>query len=73
VTDTRTDDTPLKFGKYKGKTPNQVADEDPSYVVWMHANVLPPPCTRELAIACEQDEREADDELEIWARGIANE
>ena len=29
------DDLPLTFGKYKGKTPNQIAEVDPSYIVWM--------------------------------------
>lgn len=52
------DDVPLKFGKHKGETPLQVAERDPNYVVWMHANVLPPPCSRELAISCEHGERE---------------
>jgi hypothetical protein len=58
------DDCVLKFGKYRGKTPNQIADQDPSYVVWMHANILPPPCTRDLALACEMDVREKDSEYE---------
>lgn len=69
------DDTPLRFGKYKGQTPNQIAEHDPSYVVWMHANVLPPPCSRELALACEQDQREEEGEsdLDDWAREVADE
>lgn len=33
------DDEPLTFGKYKGKTPNEVAGIDPSYLVWLVQNV----------------------------------
>lgn len=32
------DDEPLKFGKYKGETPNEIAKHDPSYIVWIHEN-----------------------------------
>lgn len=49
------DHTPLEFGKYKGRTPDQVADIDPSYVVWMWENVVPKRCSRILADACMQD------------------
>lgn len=38
------DDTPLKFGKYRGSTPNQVLEnfgkDGAQYIVWMHKNVL---------------------------------
>lgn len=47
-------DIPLHFGKYRGQTPNQVAAIDPQYIVWIHAAVLPSPCTRELALDCEE-------------------
>lgn len=57
------DDTPLQFGKYKSKTPNEVADIEPSYIVWMHANVLPPLCTRGLAQACEDS---GEDDTDNW-------
>ena len=75
------DRTPLRFGKYRGKTPEEVAACDPSYVVWMHANVIGlggPPCSRELARKCEDEVnyRESSrepDELDNWARGIADE
>jgi hypothetical protein len=29
------DHTPVQFGKYKGKTPSDIADEDPGYIIWM--------------------------------------
>ena len=60
------DHTPLSFGKYKGKTPEEIAEIDGSYVVWMFENVTPIPCSKELAEACEADEREDDEE---WATG----
>ncbi len=46
------DDTPLSFGKHKGKTPFEVAAVDPGYIVWMQANVNPPKCSCELAQEC---------------------
>ena len=60
------DTSPLSFGKYKGKTPEEVAGFDGSYVVWMFENVKPPPCSKELAEACEADEREDEEE---WGAG----
>ena len=60
------DHTPLAFGKYKGKTPEEVAELDPSYVVWMYENVKPAPCSKALAVDCEQDQR---DDEEEWAAG----
>lgn len=29
------DREPLPFGKYKGKTPEEVSKIDPSYIVWL--------------------------------------
>lgn len=49
------DTTPLAFGKYKGRTPIEVAEEDPSYIVWAWNNVFPKPCSKELAESCVQD------------------
>lgn len=60
------DHTPLSFGKYKGKTPEEVAEIDGSYVVWMFENVIPTPCSKELAESCEADEREDEEE---WGAG----
>jgi hypothetical protein len=56
------DETPLIFGKYKGQTPDEIGDYDPSYVVWMFANVKPAPCSKAFAEACEQDVREYEEE-----------
>lgn len=57
------DDRPLGFGKYRGLTPRQVAADDPSYITWLRANVLPPVVSKELALECEeaQDDRDLDE------------
>jgi uncharacterized protein (DUF3820 family) len=64
------DNTPLTFGKYRGKTPEQVAEVDESYIVWMYDNVMPKPCSKELRDACEADIREMEYEncfgVEYW-------
>lgn len=52
------DHTPIKQGKYKGQTPDQISDHDPSYVVWMYANWNPKPCSKLLAEACQLDMNE---------------
>lgn len=45
---------PLSFGKYKGQTPEDVADGDPSYIAWLYENV-PGNVSRELYLACERE------------------
>lgn len=56
------DTTPLRFGKYKGRTPEDIADEDPRYILWLHETIKPRVVTTGLAAACEQDAREEEDE-----------
>ncbi len=46
------DDTPLAFGKHKGKTPNEIADDNPSYVVWAYENIERKICTQHLYEYC---------------------
>lgn len=58
------DRSPLVFGKYKGRTPEEVAEIDQSYVVWMYENVSPAPCSTELYEDCRRDVD--DDENEHW-------
>lgn len=66
------DQTRVNFGKYRGKSPRDIAKIDPSYVVWMHANVNPTPCSRELALQCEEaPDYDDPDDLDAWARDIA--
>lgn len=66
------DDTPLTFGTHKGKTPNQVAKEAPSYILWMSEKIKPCPCSHGLILDCESaiNDRDPnfDDEPEGWAR-----
>lgn len=51
---------PLRFGKHKGKTPREIAREDPSYITWLRANVLPPVVSKDLALECEDAQRDRD-------------
>lgn len=30
------EDTPIGFGKYADKTPNEVAEIDPGYIIWLN-------------------------------------
>lgn len=54
------DDMLLTFGKYAGKTPNQVAKLDPHWLVWAFNNVTNRvTCTPELANECSKAPRPA--------------
>lgn len=46
------DNTPLKFGKYKGQTPVEIGKFNPGYVCWMYRNVKPKPCSAKLWAKC---------------------
>lgn len=48
------DNKPLTFGKYKGKTPKEISDHDPGYIVWLYDTILPKKCSKELRNACEK-------------------
>jgi len=61
------DNEPLAFGKYKGKTPNEIADVDIGYIVWMYDNVKPRVCSKELRDACQQDEYDEEAEHDLDA------
>ena len=39
------DKTLLTFGKYRGMTPDEVSEHDPSYVVWMYETIKPKKCS----------------------------
>jgi broad specificity phosphatase PhoE len=73
------DDRPMTFGKYKGRTPEEVAKEDPVWLMWAYENASgPKPCSRELYLAADytaseeevgdplddEDEDEDDDEVD---------
>lgn len=53
------DHTPVTFGKYKGQTPDEISEHDPSYIVWMYRTVKPTPCSEWLMEVC-ADERGED-------------
>lgn len=57
------DERPLEFGKYKGLSPDEVAEFDGSYIVWMYENVRPTPCSKELYEGCRMDEDESMEDL----------
>lgn len=59
------DDTPLRFGKYKGCTPNEVAKHDPGYIVWLHDNVPGAPISASLTKDCEIAKMESDAERDL--------
>ena len=49
------DKTPLTFGKYKGMTPDELSEHDPSYVVWMYETIKPKKCSSFLYESCMRD------------------
>jgi hypothetical protein len=62
------DHTPLAFGKHVGKTPEEIAEIDPSYILWLYTktegNV-----SRALYAACRDDIAEGDsDDERNWER-----
>ena len=43
----------LRFGKYKGKTADEISEFDPQYLVWAYTNIKDrPPCSLPLAKKC---------------------
>jgi len=52
------DNLPLSFGKHKGMTPIQIAEIEPSYVVWLYESTDHGIVTKTLYEACQQDARE---------------
>jgi hypothetical protein len=70
------DTAKLVFGKHKGKTPREVACIDPEYVVWMYDATRPTPCSRELALLCEEGPKKtnraySEEEIERWAEDVS--
>jgi len=55
------DSEPLRFGKYPGKTPDEIADEDPSYIIWMFESIKNPPCSKFLYECCKWDSEDSPD------------
>lgn len=46
------DDTPLTFGKYKGRTPDDIADDDPGYIVWAYETIGNHICSKAMYDYC---------------------
>jgi hypothetical protein len=61
------DHTPLTFGKHRDKTPDEISEIDPGYIVWLAENVKPPVVSDLLAQACADDDDPTYVE-EPWAR-----
>lgn len=41
------DNIPLSFGKFKGKTPNEICEQQPSYICWMWEEMDDAPCSED--------------------------
>jgi hypothetical protein len=54
--DEHLDDQKLTFGKHKFRTPHEIAEDDPSYIVWLYENINPKVVSKSLYIACSLDE-----------------
>lgn len=44
------DKTPLEFGPYTGRAPNELLDHDPVYLCWLYENTDPKRCSMELYV-----------------------
>lgn len=62
------DSIPLKFGKYRGKSPAEIAEEDPGYLVWAYEKISPKPCSKALYLVCEISLNEMIDEAHEFMR-----
>lgn len=66
------DHSPLQFGKYAGKTPDEVSQIDGAYIVWMYENVKNfPTCSKLLYEACQADAfdgESGDSDDSVWPR-----
>lgn len=59
------DDKPLTFGKLAGNTPNQIAEVEPSYIVWLHENLDKKVCTTKLYEKCKNIVEDYEEEKEL--------
>lgn len=55
LSDEELDHTPLKFGQYKGQTPSQIAEHDPSYLIWVAENHAHHVVSDALVRSCQED------------------
>jgi len=57
------DDIPLTFGKHEGYSPNEIAESDPSYIVWLYEELDEPPCSEDLYEECLEDREDLVDKF----------
>ncbi len=63
------DKIPLSFGKYKGKTPEEICKEDPAYIEWMERKFRFDYFSRDLwkdALSMLEDEDDLYDDLDLY-------
>ena len=60
------DDKKLGFGKYAFNTPNEIADKDPKYIIWLYEEHSSGKqlVSRSLYTACQMDVNEQEDHTE---------
>jgi len=54
-TDADLDETPLSFGKYKGKTPDEISYTDPEYIVWCWESLDIKICSKAMYVFCKKE------------------
>ena len=54
----------VTFGKYKGKTLDEISDINPSYICWLKENVKTIKIPKWLVEACERDVRESKNNMD---------
>ncbi len=53
--DEQLDHTPIGFGKHAGKTPEEVAELDPEYLIWAYTSLDKKLCSSALYRATKED------------------
>lgn len=57
------DDSPLTFGKYQGKTPDEISEIDPGYLVYLWEHTECHPFSRGMYNYCKSKVSKADNTL----------
>lgn len=62
----------ITFGKYKGKSFNEIAEIEPSYILWLHENVDSIKFSKKWLDLVEWDAREQEEALfDAWSEWYA--
>lgn len=64
------DSIALKFGKYASQTPEQIADLDPGYIVWLYDEFDSRLVSRALYLACDQKYDKQIEDIDYRAGGM---